>query len=152
MCIRLIKIIIITSRFYHSDIWIDRIQGCARAEGEAVFELNGLSINPSSISVGDTLTVSVDCHNIGNEAGSHTVTLIIDGEVEDEKTVKLEPDGTTSVSFEVLTSEEGVYSCEVNGLSGNFEVKKAQTGIPGFPFIAILTALVIYYLLRESEI
>lgn len=124
-------------------------------EGAAVFELDSLTINPSSIRVGDTITVSIDCRNEGNKAGSHTVTLIIDGEVEGEKTVTLNPDGSTSVSFEVSTSEEGVYSVDVNGLSGSFEVKKAQTGIPGFPLesivISVVLAVLVLWLIQRQR-
>jgi hypothetical protein len=112
-------------------------------EGAAVFELNGLTINPSSIRVDDTITVSIDCRNEGNKAGSHTITLMINGEVEGEKTVTLDPDDSTSVSFEVSPSEEGVYSVDVNGLAGSFEVKKAQTGIPGFPLESIVIGIVL---------
>jgi len=72
--------------------------------------------------------------------------LKVDGEVEGEKTVTLGPDESTTVSFEVSTTEEGSYSVDVNGLSGSFEVKKAQTGIPGFPIESIIAGLTLVLL------
>ena len=91
-------------------------------EGAAVFELNSLTINPSSIRVGDTITVSIDCRNEGNKAGSYTVTLMINGEVEDEKTVTVAPNESTTISFDAPTSEKGIYSVEIEGLTGSYEV------------------------------
>ena len=53
---------------------------------------------------------------------------------------------TATVSFEVSAAEEGAYSVDVNGLSGSYEVRKAQTGIPGFPMESIIVGLVIMLL------
>lgn len=114
--------------------------------GAADFTSSGLTIDPSSVKAGGTVTVSVECSNEGSRSGSHTITLKIDGEIEDEKTVTLGPDESTTVSFEVSATEEGIYSVDVNGLSGSFEVKKAQTGIPGFPIESIIAGLTLVLL------
>ena len=114
--------------------------------GAAAFTSSGLTIDPSSVKAGDTVTVSVECSNEGSRSGSHTVTLKIDEEVEGEKTVTLDPDESTTVSFEVSATEEGSYSVDVNGLTGSDEVKKAQTGIPGFPIESIIAGLIIVLL------
>ncbi|MBC8275977.1 MAG: hypothetical protein H8E40_13550 [Chloroflexi bacterium] len=111
--------------------------------GAADFTISGLTIEPSSVNEGGTVTVSVECSNEGSRAGSHTITLEIDGEIEDEKTVTLDPDESTSVSFEVSAAEEGSHSVDVNGLTGSYEVKKAQTGIPGFPLESIIAGLAV---------
>jgi predicted NAD-dependent protein-ADP-ribosyltransferase YbiA (DUF1768 family) len=115
--------------------------------GAAAFTSSGLTIDPSSVNVGGTVTVSVKCSNEGSIPGSYTVTLKIDGEVEGEKTVTMDHDESTSVSFEVSATEEGVYSVDVNGLSGSYEVKKAQTGIPGFPLESIIAGLAVAILI-----
>ena len=111
--------------------------------GAAYFTSSGLTIDPGSVRVGDTVTITVECCNEGSRAGSHTVTLKVDGEVEDEKTVTLDPDDTTTVSFEVSATEEGSHSVDVSGLTGSYEVRRAQTGIPGFPVESILAGLAI---------
>jgi hypothetical protein len=116
--------------------------------GAAAFTSSGLTIDPSFVKVGDAVTISVDCSNEGSRAGSHTITLKVDGEVEGEKTVTLDPGVTATVSFEVSAAEEGAYSVDVNGLSGSYEVRKAQTGIPGFPMESIIVGLVIMLLVR----
>lgn len=114
--------------------------------GAAAFTSSGLTIDPSSVKAGGTVTVSVECSNEGSRSGSYTITLKIDGEVEDEKTVTLDPDESTTVSFEVSAAEEGSHSVDVNSLTGSYEVKKAQTGIPGFPLESIIAGLTIVLL------
>ena len=117
--------------------------------GAAAFTSSGLTIDPSSVKAGGTVTISVECSNEGSRSGSHTITLKVDGEVEGEKTVTLDPDESTSVSFEVSATEEGSYSVDVNGLTGSYEVKKAQTGIPGFPIESIVAGLAIVLLAQR---
>ncbi len=108
--------------------------------GAANFTSSGLTINPSSVNVGGTLTISVQCSNEGSRSGSHTITLMIDGEVEDEKTVTVDPDESTTISFDAPTSEKGTYSVEIDGLTGSYEVKR---GIPGFPVESLIAGLAI---------
>jgi len=107
--------------------------------GAVNFTLSGLTIDPSSVKAGGTVTISVDCSNEGSRSGSHTITLKIDGVVEDEKTVTVAPNESTTISFSAPTSEKGTYSVEIEGLTGSYEVKG---GIPGFPYESILLGVV----------
>ena len=93
------------------------------------------------------MTVSVECGNTGTVSGEYQVVLTINGAVEDEKTVTIGPDETTRVSFVVTAGEAGEYLVDVNGLSGSYDVEKAQTGIPGFPFESIVLSMVLAVLL-----
>jgi hypothetical protein len=107
----------------------------------ASFELSSLSINPSSIKEGDSVTISCEVTNIGTSSGSYTVTLKIDGEVKEEKEVSLDAGSSEKVSFELACESAGEFNVDVNGETGSYEVTKAQTGIPGFPLGSILTGL-----------
>jgi hypothetical protein len=69
---------------------------------------------------------------------------MIDGEVEDEETVTLAPDESTTVSFDAPTSEKGTYSIEIEGLTGSYEVKG---GIPGFPVESLMAGLAVAILI-----
>jgi len=111
--------------------------------GAAAFTSSGLNIDPNPVSKGKTVTVSVECGNTGTISGEYQVVLTINGAVEDEKTVTIGPDETTSVSFEVTAGEAGEYSVDVNGLTGSYDVEKAQTGIPGFPLESIVISMVL---------
>lgn len=115
-------------------------------KGMVSFEMSSLSVNPSSVKEDELVTISADVTNTGTISGSHTIILKIDNEFEDEKTVTLNPDESTTVSFEVPATEEGSYSVDVNGLTGSYEVRKAQTGIPGFPIESIILGLAIVLL------
>ena len=42
------------------------------------------------------------------------------------------------MSFETIAEAAGEFNVDVNGEKGSYEVKKAQTGIPGFPIEAII--------------
>jgi hypothetical protein len=115
----------------------------------ASFDLSNLDIEPSSVKEGDSVSISCDITNTGTVAGSHTVTLKIDGEIIEEKKVSLDIGDSETVSFDVVCENVGEFNVDVNGKTGNYEVTKAQTGIPGFPIISILAAMVIYYLIHE---
>ncbi len=122
-------------------------------KGMVSFEMSGLSVNPNSVKEGESVTISADVTNTGMLSGSHTIMLKIDDEDEDEKTVTLDPDESTTVSFEVSATEEGIHSVDVNGLSGSYDVEKAQTGISGFPLesivIGILLVMAIWLMQRS---
>ncbi len=108
--------------------------------GAVDFTSSGLTVNPSSVNVGGTVSISVECSNQGSMSGSHTVTLKVDGEVEDEKTVTVAPNESTTISFDAPTSEKGTYSVEIEGLTGSYVVKG---GIPGFPVESLIAGLAV---------
>ena len=115
--------------------------------GAAAFTSSGLNINPSSVDLGGTLTISVEVTNTGAKSGTHTVALMIDGEIEEEKTVTLNPDETKTVSFEVSASQLGTFSVEIDGLSGSYTVAEPEEPsfwdrIPGFPHESIILGLI----------
>jgi hypothetical protein len=71
---------------------------------------------------------------------------MIDGEVEDEKTVTVNPGEVETVSFEVSASELGTFSVEIDGLSGSYTVTEPEEPsfwerIPGFQYETIVLGL-----------
>jgi hypothetical protein len=106
-----------------------------------VFELSNLEVDPASVKKEKGVTVSVECSNVGLGSGAHTVVLKIDGEVEDEKTVSLDPDDSTTITFQAPTSEPGTYSVEIEGLTGSYEV--TSSGVPGFPIESLIAGLAV---------
>jgi hypothetical protein len=132
--------------------------------GAAAFTSSGLNIEPSSVDVGGTVTISVEVTNTGAKSGTHTVALMIDGEVEDETTVTLNPDESETVSFQVSAAEQGSYSVEVDGLTGSYtsytvtetpENPSFGDRIPGFPYeaiiIGLMTGIFIIWLLQRRH-
>jgi len=114
----------------------------------ASFEVSNLSIEPDSVKEGEPVSITVECSNTGGVSGSYDVVLKIDGETEDTTSVTVDAGESTTVTFQVLTSESGTYLVEVHGLTGSIEVRRAKTGIPGFPIESIIAGLTIVLLAK----
>jgi len=126
--------------------------------GKPEFVVSNLIIEPDSIDIGGTVSISVKVSNTGDASGSKTITLIIDGNIEDETSITLKPDESKTAYFNYETTEEGTITIEVNDLSGSLSVTKPSVqepetgeeeetkgggGIPGFPFESIVFGLII---------
>ena len=88
----------------------------------ASFVTSGLSIEPESAQIGETIAISVEVSNVGGLEGSHLVELKVDGSSEQEREVSLEPEGSETVLFEYSSTASGVFTVDVDGLSSSFTV------------------------------
>jgi len=88
------------------------------------FTSTKLFISPSEVNIGESVTISVEIANTGEEAGNYTVTLKVDGVVEATKDVTLNAGASEEVTFTTAKDVAGIYSVDVNGLSGSFTVKE----------------------------
>ena len=73
----------------------------------AEFEASSLNISPEEVEPGDTVTVTVEVRNAGEEKVTHELELTIDGIVEQSRSVTLDGGETTSKSFFVEKDIEG---------------------------------------------
>jgi beta-lactamase superfamily II metal-dependent hydrolase len=92
----------------------------------AKFEVSNLNVNPAEVEPGETVTVTLGVQNVGEERGTHELELIIDGVVEQSKSVTLDGGKSASVSFSVEKDIEGFYSVELGGLTGIFQVVEPE--------------------------
>jgi len=90
----------------------------------AAFTSSSLSISPLEVDTGETVTIRVLMTNTGEEAGSHTVILKINGVVEETKEITLAGDASKAVTFITSRDKAGNYSVDVDGLAGSFTVKE----------------------------
>ena len=90
------------------------------------FEVSNLNVSPAKVEPGDTVAVTVEVQNVGEEKGTYELELIIDGVVEQSESVTLDGGETTSVSFFVEKDIEGSYSVELAGLTGIFGVVELE--------------------------
>jgi len=88
----------------------------------AAFRLSSLTISPNEVALGESVTISVEVTNTGEEAGNYTVTLKIDGVVEASKDITVNAGDSQKVSFTTVRDLPGGYAVDINGLGGTFVV------------------------------
>lgn len=107
----------------------------------AKFEVSNLSIDPSSIKIGQSSTISISVRNSGGQSGTYEVRLKVNNQVVDTKSVTLNPGQSTTVSFAFTPTDEGTYSIDVNGLTGSLIVSKEEA--PSFPWLIIIVIVIV---------
>jgi len=104
---------------------------------------------------GGEVTISVSVCNIGEDEGSHTVELKLDGSVTDDRSLTLEGGADTTVSFSVLM-EAGTHTAEIESLTGSFTItaqpeQPSQQSFPWTSAIAVgAVALVVIGLIARK--
>jgi ABC-type transport system substrate-binding protein len=95
------------------------------------FELSDLTVSPSSVTIGEDVTISVDVTNTGETSVTGTVTLILNGVYEAEDTVTVAANETKTVTFTVAKSVVALYTVTIPGttLTDTFTV---SGGVPAF--------------------
>ncbi len=96
----------------------------------ASFSASNLSISPSTVDIGEPVTIAVIITNTGDLTGSYTLTLKINNTQIDTKNVTLAGKVSQTVSFTTPINASGVYNVDVNGLVGSFTVKTAPSPTP----------------------
>ncbi len=94
----------------------------AKPPAPAEFQVSNLEVNPTTALANEAVEISVTVMNIGEESGSHSLNLIINGVIRDTQNVELSGGATIVVEFQVTEANEGTYNVEVDGLSSSFTV------------------------------
>jgi hypothetical protein len=97
------------------------LAGAFRPPPEA-FRLSGLDISPTQVGIGESVAISVDGANAGQEEVSYKTKLKINGVVEQLREVTLAAGANTTVIFTVRKDRAGTYEAEIEGLHGEFVV------------------------------
>ena len=100
-------------------------QGAFISLKPAEFTFTDLTIEPPEAAAGQSIAVSVNVTNIGEETGTHTVDLIINGIVKETKSIELLGAESKTVEFTIAESNSGSYSVEIEGLTGSFAISSA---------------------------
>ncbi|QSX00380.1 CARDB domain-containing protein [Haloterrigena alkaliphila] len=74
------------------------------------------SVTDTALTAGETGTIEATVSNPTGTAVTRTLELAVDGVVVDTRTVRLEPNGTTTVAFEHTFGEAGTYEVSVSGV------------------------------------
>ncbi len=83
---------------------------------EPAIEGTDLTVSPTKLETGDVLTANATYHNYGDETGTTTASLTVDGTVVDQRTLELRPGETKSVAFERTMYWPGEYEVGVEGI------------------------------------
>jgi uncharacterized membrane protein len=112
------------------------------------FQVTDLNVNPSNPKVGEEVTVSVKVTNVGEQIGSYTIPFVINQTTEETKTLTLESGESTLITFKIIKQIQGIYTFEVGGIYGTFEVEPSNNiSSTSFPleyviiFIVAVTAV-----------
>jgi len=105
------------------------ISGEAKTPVPAKFEVSNLKLNPTKATVGEEVIVSVAVRNVGEAAGTYTVSLWIDGVKEKTKTVSLAGGESKNVFFTIIKKTVGDHTVRIDGLEAKFKIVKAPSTI-----------------------
>jgi len=104
-------------------------------------EISNLNISPYEAWVNETIIISVEVSNIGNETLSYPLAFRVNEAVRETKTIQLSAGENTNVNSTVIESSEGTYSVIVGGLTGKFYIVptgkhtlRVTTAYSGFRF------------------
>jgi len=121
----------------------------------AEFVLSNLVLSSGEVSPGESVSVSVEVENIGEESGSYTVELSLDGVIVETDSVALDGGESTSVSFSLSSEDEGDHVVEVDGLSSSFTVTEPPVE-PDYTWVYVLVAVLVlaaagYYYWKRTQ-
>jgi hypothetical protein len=88
----------------------------------ADFEVGPLTVTRSSVSIGETATVSTTIKNTGGVQGTYTAVLTIDGQQADKKDISIGPNSAETITFQVSKSAPGSYKLEIGDSAATLNV------------------------------
>ncbi len=86
-----------------------------------------LNIDPQQVLPGQEVTVSANICNSGQEAGTKTASLAVNGVAEQSQTVGVSGGSCQKVSFRVARTVPGTYQVSIDGMTGQFSVLAPRT-------------------------
>lgn len=125
---------------------------------EAVFVTSNLSVTPALVEPGETVTISIQVANRGDEEGSYLVELKIDGVVVQAERVTLAGGASQTVTFTTSQDKAGIYLVDINGLSQSFTVERREVVVPpgpNWPLIGgiiggvVVVGLLVFFFMRR---
>jgi uncharacterized repeat protein (TIGR01451 family) len=94
------------------------------------------------IIAGEPVVISTNVINNGYETGAYNVVLKINGNVEQQKVVTVEPSMASPINFTVVKSEPGTYEVSIDNERTSFTVISQETSQKAGPVIAIFGVLI----------
>ena len=89
--------------------------GGAGPSAAPIIEHSSVTVSPTLIETGETMTVTATYENVGTVSGTETAQLTVDGTIVDQRTIGLEPGEERTVTFERTMSWPGTHEIGVSG-------------------------------------
>jgi len=84
-----------------------------------------VSVNPQQTYANQPVTITANVVNTGGEAGELNVALKINGQMEQNRMVSVDPQGIQTVEFTVNKAQPGTYNVDILGKNGSFTILNA---------------------------
>jgi len=104
---------------------------------------HSVAVSPSSVEVGNPVTITVTLDNTGELIGTETVELYVNDVLEDSNTTSVAGGGTDTVTFQVTKDTAGTYTVEAGGETATFTVTEPEPEPSGFPWTYAIVGVVI---------
>jgi len=95
----------------------------------AAFTFTGLVVSPADVAPGAEVTASVTVKNTGEQSGTYSAELKLDGATKETKTGTLAGGASTTVTFKVSSQAEGTHTVQVDTQTGSFTVTAPTVSI-----------------------
>ena len=135
-----------------SYIWVRG--GDDKAPEPADLGVSYLNIDPAQVLPNQEVVVSANICNSGEESGSRTVSLMLNGEAIDSQSVSVSGGACQQVVFRTSRAVPGTYQVAIDGMTGQFSVlaprtvtnevpSQADTGLGTAGIIAVVVVMVV---------
>ena len=91
-------------------------------ERPAELRVTYLGVSRPKAEVGENITVTATATNIGDQSGSFSLDLLVNGEKRETRDIKLDSGKTTIEEFEVREGTEGTYEVKIGDKTVTFEI------------------------------
>jgi hypothetical protein len=88
----------------------------------AEFQVADLIISPAEAGVGQSIRISANVTNVGEEEGNYSMSLRVNDVVRETKTVQLLGNESRVLEFSVTENREGNYHIKIEDLNGTFVI------------------------------
>ncbi len=99
----------------------------------ADFRLSNLEINPAEANVCQTVVITAILTNVGNNQGSYTAELKIDGATNQTQKLTISAGGNCELCFKVAKAFPGIYKVSLGNLNGQFLIKEPPSPVFDVP-------------------
>ncbi len=83
---------------------------------------HNISVSPGETQAGQPVNVLANVVNTGATSGSYNVALVINGRVEQQRTIEVSPGTAYPVKFTVIKAQPGTYSIDIGGQKSSFQI------------------------------